>query len=123
MSGKFYKIVISLILALFIVFLPSCSDSTDEYSTDSSETIHYEYDEEEEYSDDEEDYYETEYYEEAYEEEYYEDTYYDDYIVYYTDTGSKYHRYGCQYLWNSCNSCYLSEAQSWGLTPCSVCDP
>lgn len=43
--------------------------------------------------------------------------------VYITDTGSKYHRSGCRYLWNSSNAVTLSNAKSWGYAPCSVCDP
>lgn len=43
--------------------------------------------------------------------------------VYITDTGSKYHRSGCRYLWNSSNAVTLSNAKSWGYSPCSVCDP
>lgn len=47
-----------------------------------------------------------------------------DYIgttVYITDTGSKYHRYGCQYLRQSCQEISISDAESQGYTPCSVC--
>lgn len=43
--------------------------------------------------------------------------------VYITDYGSKYHRQGCQYLWDSSNAVTLSNAKAWGYTPCSVCDP
>lgn len=43
--------------------------------------------------------------------------------VYITDYGSKYHRQGCQYLWDSSNAVTLSNAKSWGYSPCSVCDP
>ena len=48
----------------------------------------------------------------------------DDYAentVYITDTGSKYHQYGCQYLRESCHEVSLSDAQSEGYTACSVC--
>ena len=41
--------------------------------------------------------------------------------VYITATGSKYHRYGCQYLWNSCYSISKSSAQAQGYTACSRC--
>lgn len=53
-----------------------------------------------------------------------DDNYDDDNItttVYITDTGSKYHRYGCQYLRQSCHSISLSDAKSQGYEPCSVC--
>lgn len=43
--------------------------------------------------------------------------------VYITDYGSKYHRQGCQYLWDSSNAVTLSNAKAWGYAPCSVCDP
>lgn len=41
--------------------------------------------------------------------------------VYITDTGSKYHRAGCRYLWNSRHKVKLSSAKSFGYTACSVC--
>ncbi len=41
--------------------------------------------------------------------------------VYVTDTGSKYHRAGCRYLWNSSHKIKLSSAKSIGYTACSVC--
>ena len=41
-------------------------------------------------------------------------------IVYVTNTGSKYHRRGCQYLRSSCNPITLEEAKRF-YTPCSVC--
>ena len=43
--------------------------------------------------------------------------------VYVTDTGSKYHRYGCQYLRESCHGMTLSQAKQAGYTACSRCDP
>ena len=43
--------------------------------------------------------------------------------VYVTDTGSKYHRYGCQYLRESCHGMTLSKAKQAGYTACSRCDP
>lgn len=49
---------------------------------------------------------------------------YDDYAtatVYITDTGSKYHRYGCQYLRQSCHEISISNAEAQGYTPCSRC--
>ena len=48
---------------------------------------------------------------------------YSDTTVYITATGEKYHRWGCQYLSQSCYSISLSDAQSRGYTPCSRCDP
>lgn len=41
--------------------------------------------------------------------------------VYITNTGSKYHRYGCQYLRQSCISINKSDAISYGYTACSRC--
>lgn len=41
--------------------------------------------------------------------------------VYITNTGSKYHKSGCQYLRKSKISISLSEAKSRGYTACSVC--
>ena len=41
--------------------------------------------------------------------------------VYITDTGSKYHHLGCQYLRKSQHAISLSDAQARGYTPCSRC--
>lgn len=41
--------------------------------------------------------------------------------VYVTKTGGKYHSDGCLYLKKSCIEKDLSEAESQGYTPCSVC--
>ncbi|MCH5268347.1 MAG: Ig-like domain-containing protein [Lachnospiraceae bacterium] len=41
--------------------------------------------------------------------------------VYITNTGKKYHRSGCRYLWNSKIKIKLSDAKSRGYTACSVC--
>ena len=46
-----------------------------------------------------------------------------DYTVYITETGSKYHRWGCQYLRESCYYISLSDAIARGYTACSVCSP
>lgn len=46
-----------------------------------------------------------------------------DYTVYITETGSKYHRWGCQYLRESCYYISLSDAIARGYTACSVCKP
>ena len=43
--------------------------------------------------------------------------------VYTTNTGSKYHSAGCQYLSKSCIPIKLSAAKASGLTPCSRCSP
>jgi competence protein ComEC len=43
--------------------------------------------------------------------------------VYVTNTGTKYHRLGCQYLIHSSIPTTLSWACSHGYTPCSVCNP
>lgn len=43
--------------------------------------------------------------------------------VYVTNSGTKYHRWGCQYLKDSCYSISLSEAVRDGYEPCSKCDP
>ncbi len=41
--------------------------------------------------------------------------------VYITKTGDKYHRWGCQYLRQSCYSVSLSDAVNRGYTACSRC--
>ena len=41
--------------------------------------------------------------------------------VYVTDTGSKYHKWGCQYLRESCIEISYVDATSDGYTPCSKC--
>lgn len=41
--------------------------------------------------------------------------------VYVTNTGSKYHRGTCRYLWNSKIKIKLSSAKAQGYTACSVC--
>lgn len=43
--------------------------------------------------------------------------------VYVTNTGEKYHRWGCQYLWNSSIPVSLQSALASGYTPCSRCNP
>ncbi|MFZ5688622.1 MAG: thermonuclease family protein [Bacillota bacterium] len=43
--------------------------------------------------------------------------------VYVTDTGSKYHTAGCQYLRKSQHPISLSNAKAQGYTPCSKCGP
>lgn len=43
--------------------------------------------------------------------------------VYVTNSGAKYHRWGCQYLWNSSIAVTLNYALSAGYTPCSRCNP
>lgn len=43
--------------------------------------------------------------------------------VYVTDTGTKYHRAGCQYLKKSQHPMSKSSAQAQGYTPCSRCNP
>ena len=43
--------------------------------------------------------------------------------VYITNTGSKYHRDGCQYLSKSQISISLSDAKSQGYEPCKKCHP
>lgn len=43
--------------------------------------------------------------------------------VYVTDTGSKYHMAGCQYLRQSQHARTLSQAKSEGYTACSRCHP
>lgn len=43
--------------------------------------------------------------------------------VYITDTGSKYHRDGCQYLSKSQIAIALSDAKSQGYEPCKKCKP
>lgn len=41
--------------------------------------------------------------------------------VYITNTGSKYHRAGCGYLWNSSSPISLNSAKNSGYTACSRC--
>lgn len=41
--------------------------------------------------------------------------------VYITETGAKYHRSGCRYLWHSCIPTTLESARACGYEPCSVC--
>ena len=43
-------------------------------------------------------------------------------VVFRTNTGKKYHRAGCSYLKSKIETT-VSEAQSMGLGPCSVCNP
>lgn len=43
--------------------------------------------------------------------------------VYVTESGKKYHSYGCSYLSNSCIEIDLEKAKSQGYTPCSRCNP
>ena len=43
--------------------------------------------------------------------------------VYITNTGEKYHRWGCQYLWNSSIAVALDYALASGYMPCSRCNP
>lgn len=46
-----------------------------------------------------------------------------DATVHITETGSKYHSAGCQYLSNSDIEVSLSDAKARGLSPCSRCNP
>lgn len=43
--------------------------------------------------------------------------------VYITNTGEKYHRYGCRYLRKSCISISKSSAISRGYSACKICKP
>ena len=43
--------------------------------------------------------------------------------VYLTNTGSKYHKFGCRYLKTSCTEVSLDQAISMGKTACKVCKP
>jgi hypothetical protein len=45
------------------------------------------------------------------------------FVVYITDTGTKYHRDGCQYLSQSKIQSTLGDACQKGFGPCSVCKP
>ncbi len=47
----------------------------------------------------------------------------EDVIVYVTETGTKYHRSGCQYLSQSKIAITLNEAKRKGYEPCSKCNP
>lgn len=44
-------------------------------------------------------------------------------VVYITDTGTKYHAEGCQYLSQSCKEIDRQEAEDKGYSPCSRCNP
>lgn len=46
-----------------------------------------------------------------------------DAIVYITESGSKYHRNDCRYLWHSKIAITKGEAIKRGYTKCSVCKP
>jgi len=46
-----------------------------------------------------------------------------DYTVYITETGGKYHRWGCRYLRRSAVPINRSRAIALGYSPCSVCNP
>lgn len=41
--------------------------------------------------------------------------------VYVTNTGKKYHEYGCRYLQFSCIEKELQQAINQGYTPCYIC--
>lgn len=41
--------------------------------------------------------------------------------VYITDNGMKYHKQGCQYLWDSSSALSMADAEAQGYTPCSEC--
>lgn len=43
------------------------------------------------------------------------------YMVYITDTGEKFHRWGCRYLRNSATAISIVEGKSRGYAVCSVC--
>lgn len=45
------------------------------------------------------------------------------YTVYITNTGSKYHSKGCQYLRQSCIPIGNIDAEEQGYSPCSRCNP
>lgn len=45
------------------------------------------------------------------------------YMVYITDSGTKYHRQSCQYLAHSAYCVAISYAQDHGYEPCSRCNP
>ena len=42
-------------------------------------------------------------------------------VVYVTDTGEKYHSYGCRYLKYSSTKKDIQQAIKQGYTPCSIC--
>ncbi|MEX1377644.1 MAG: hypothetical protein AB1Z23_09265 [Eubacteriales bacterium] len=44
-------------------------------------------------------------------------------IVYITNLGSKYHRYGCRSLNDSCIEITLTNAIAKGYEPCKICNP
>ena len=47
----------------------------------------------------------------------------DEIFVYITNTGAKYHKYYCGYLWNSCIEISLQDAIDSGYTDCKRCQP
>ena len=67
----------------------------------------------------------------SYEDAYYDSDYYNNdyseenntYTVYITENGSKYHKDGCRYLWNSKIAIDINDAIAEGYEPCSVCNP
>lgn len=46
-----------------------------------------------------------------------------EFTVYITESGTKYHQYGCQYLWNSSEAVDLDWAEDHGYEPCEICCP
>ncbi|XVG95576.1 hypothetical protein ACGCUQ_00610 [Eubacteriales bacterium KG127] len=56
------------------------------------------------------------------EEDYAENSTYNGYVVYITNTGQCYHRYGCGYL-KSCIEISVDEAINRGYRPCTRCNP
>lgn len=93
--------------------LTSWSDDTSDDSYEDYDVSYgsYDYDDDSYYYDEDD----------SYDDEYYDDSSYT--YVYITDTGSKYHSYGCQYLAHSCHEITLSAAIARGYEPCSRCDP
>ena len=95
------KKFLSTLLILAILFLTSCTtetmleyDITQDLSSDNSNVVSFTP---------------------------YKDTEIEITTIYVTDTGNKYHKYGCRYLQYSCIEKELQQAINQGYTPCSIC--
>lgn len=44
-----------------------------------------------------------------------------DFVVYVTETGTKYHLASCRYLADTAHGITLDSAKEQGYTPCSIC--
>lgn len=109
------KKIMLLLLVLSLAFTLGCSKTKKEVKT-VIKTVYV--DEDDYYSDDED--------EEAFSKYYYgldDETEESSYIVYITDTGTKYHREDCKYLRYSRIEIDIEDAKLQGYEPCSYCNP